>query len=200
MARADMRISRSTAIPEPDLMPRALVIVDIQNDYFPGGANPLYEPEAAATAAAGVLEAFRSAGDPVIHVQHVWDAPDATFMRPGTDGVEIHPAVAPREGETVISKEAPNAFLGTALEHTLREAGVDALVVCGMMTSMCVDATVRAAADLGFAVSVAHDACAAPALAFGGVEVPAPSVHAAFIAALGDAYAAVASADELARG
>ncbi len=181
-------------------MSRALVIVDIQQDYFPGGANPLHEPEAAAGAAASVLEAFRASGEPVIHVQHVWDAPDAVFMRPGTPGIEIHPAVAPREGEPVISKEAPNAFLGTPLEQTLRDAGVDALVVCGMMTSMCVDATVRAAADLGFAVSVAHDACAAPALSFGGVDVPAPSVQAAFIAALGDGYAAVASAEELARG
>ena len=181
-------------------MSRALVIVDIQNDYFPGGANPLHEPEAAAAAAASVLDAFRASGEQVVHVQHVWDAPDATFMRPGTDGIEIHPAVAPRAGETVISKEAPNAFLGTALERTLRDAGAEELVVCGMMTSMCVDATVRAAADLGFAVSVAHDACAAPALAFGGVDVPAPSVQAAFIAALGDGYAAVASADELTRG
>jgi len=181
-------------------MSRALVIVDIQNDYFPGGAHPLHEPEAAAAAAASVLDAFRASGEQVVHVQHVWDAPDATFMRPGTDGIGIHPAVAPRAGETVISKEAPNAFLGTALEQTLRDAGADALVVCGMMTSMCVDATVRAAADLGFAVSVAHDACAAPALAFGGVDVPAPSVHAAFIAALGDGYAAIASAEELARG
>ncbi len=181
-------------------MSRALVIVDIQNDYFPGGAHPLYEPEAAAAAAAGMLDAFRASEEQIVHVRHVWDAPDATFMRPGTDGIEIHHAVAPRAGEAVISKEAPNSFLGTTLERTLRDAGADQLVVCGMMTSMCVDATVRAAADLGFSVSVAHDACAAPALTFGGVDVPAPSVHAAFIAALGDGYAAVASAQELAGG
>ena len=73
-------------------MARGLLIVDIQRDYFPGGAHPLVEPEAAAEAAQRVLEAFRSGGEPIVHVQHVWDSPDATFMRPGTDGVEIHPA------------------------------------------------------------------------------------------------------------
>jgi len=179
-------------------MARALVIVDIQNDYFPGGAHPLHEPQAAAAAARAVLDRFRAAGEEVIHVQHVWDAPDAPFMRPGTDGVEINAAVAPRSGEPVIVKDAPNAFLRTGLERELRERGVDALVVCGMMTSMCVDATVRAAADLGFEVTVVHDACAAPALAFGEVAVPAPAVGAAFLAALADGYASVVAAAELA--
>ncbi len=178
-------------------VPRALVIVDIQNDYFPGGANPLAEPEAAAAAARRVLERFRAGGECVFHVQHVWDAPDATFLRPGTDGVEIHPAVAPVEGERVIQKDAPNAFLRTPLERELRERDIDSLVVCGMMTSMCVDATVRAAADLGFAVTVVHDACAAPQLAFDGVEVPAPLVSAAFFGALADGYARVVAAEEI---
>jgi nicotinamidase-related amidase len=178
-------------------MPRALVIVDIQNDYFPGGARPLHEPQAAAAAARRVLARFRAAGEPVFHIQHVWDAPDAAFMRPGTSGVEINDAVAPAEGEPVIQKDAPNAFLRTPLERDLREQGVDALVVCGMMTSMCIDATARAAADLGFAVTVVHDACAAPDLEFGGVSVPAPAVGAAFLAALGDGYASVVAASEL---
>ena len=80
-------------------MTRGLVIVDIQRDYFPGGAYPLVEPEAAAGAARRVLDHFRAEGEPVVHLQHVWDAPDATFMRPGTDGVEIHPEVAPADGE-----------------------------------------------------------------------------------------------------
>lgn len=76
-------------------MARGLLIVDIQRDYFPGGAYPLVGPEPAAAAAQRVLEAFRSSGEPVIHLRHLWDAPEATFMRPGTDGIEIHPSVAP---------------------------------------------------------------------------------------------------------
>ncbi len=118
-------------------------------------------------------------------------------MVPGTDGVEIHAAVAPAGDEPVVQKAEPNAFLGTGLEQQLRGAGIDELIVAGMMTSMCVDATVRAASDLGFTVSVAADACAAPSLAFGGVEVEAPAVHAAFLAALADSYATVVPAAEL---
>jgi len=169
-----------------------------RNDYFPGGAHPLYEPEAAAAAAQATLERFRAAGEHIVHVQHVWDGPEATFMRPGTDGVEINDAVAPLPGEPVISKDAPNAFLRTRLEDELREHDVDEVVVCGMMTCVCVDATVRAAADLGFRVTLVHDACAAPALQFGELTVSAPDVHAAFVAAFGYGYADVVSAAELA--
>src|SRR3954462_3637149 len=123
--------------------PRTLLIIDIQRDYFPGGAYPLVEPEAAAESARKVLDGFREAGDPVIHMKHVWDAPDAEFMRPGTEGVEIHSTVAPADGELVLEKTAPNSFLGTPLEEELRARGPDQLVVAGMMSSMCVDATVR---------------------------------------------------------
>ena len=179
-------------------MTRALIVVDIQNDYFPGGAYPLSGPEAAAERARLLLDAFRESGEPIVHMQHVWDEPDAPFMRPGTDGVEIHPSVAPAEGETVMQKAHPNSFLDTGLEDFLRTRGVDSVVVCGMMTAMCVDATVRAASDLGFDASVAHDACATRDLSFGGREVPAADVHAAFLAALDGSYARVASAAELA--
>jgi nicotinamidase-related amidase len=179
---------------------RGLLIIDIQRDYFPGGAIPLVEPEAAANAARDALAKFRASGEPVVHLQHVWDAPDATFMRPGTDGVEVHPLVAPAEGETVIQKAEPNGFLGMALEEELRKAGIDQVVVAGMMSSMCVDATVRAGADLGFGVTVIHDGCAAPDLEFDGTSVPGASVHAAFMAALGDGYAKLVSSDEVPAG
>ncbi len=178
-------------------MPRCLLIVDIQRDYFPGGAFPLVGPEAAAEAARRLLDAFRERGEQVVHLRHVWDAEDATFMRPGTEGVEIHPLVAPAQGEPLIEKSEPNGFVGTELEAELRRRDVDELVVAGMMSSMCVDATVRAAVDLGFTTTVVHDACAAPDLSFDGVDVPAASVHAAFMAALADGYASVVSADEL---
>jgi nicotinamidase-related amidase len=178
-------------------MSRALVIVDIQNDYFPGGAHPLVGPEAAAANAQQLLEAFRKSGEPLFHVQHVWDAPDAAFMRPGTAGVEIHESVAPAAGEPVIQKANPNGFLDTPLEAALRDRGVEHVVVCGMMTSMCVDATVRAAVDLGFEATLAHDACATCDLDFAGETIPARQVHGAFVAALGDGYAALAVTAEL---
>lgn len=176
-----------------------LVIIDIQNDYFEGGAHPLVGPDAAAANAARLLASHREAGQPVVHVQHVWDAPDAAFFAPGTHGVEIHPLVAPADGEPVVVKAHPNSFRGTDLDARLRAAGadVDGIVIAGMMSSMCVDATVRAAADAGYSVTVAHDACAAPDLAFGDTVVPAAQVHAAFMAALDGNYAEVRSVDEL---
>ena len=167
-------------------MPRTLLIIDIQRDYFSGGAYPLVEPEAAAETARRVLDSFRDVGDPVIHMKHVWDAPDAEFMRPGTEGIEIHPTVAPAEGELVLEKTSPNSFIDTPLEEELKQRDPDELVVAGMMSSMCVDATVRAAADLGFSPIVVHDACAAPDLQFNGVDVPGAAVHAAFMAALAE--------------
>ena len=179
-------------------MARALVVVDIQNDYFPGGANPLDGPDAAAEQARTLLDAFRASGEPVMHVRHVWDAPDALYLRPGTPGGEIHQAVSPEPGEAVVEKAFPNAFLETSLDQALKDAGVNELVVCGMMTCMCVDATVRAAVDLGYDVSVAHDACATMALEFGGRAIAAPDVHAAFLAALADGYATVGPAVDLA--
>ncbi len=118
-------------------------------------------------------------------------------MRPGTEGVEIHPLVAPAGGEPVIEKAEPNGFVETALEEELRSRGIDELVVAGMMSSMCVDSTVRAAVDLGFTATVVHDGCAAPDLLFGRREVGGETVHAAFMAALADGYATVVSADEL---
>jgi len=181
-------------------MTRALVIVDIQNDYFPGGRNPLVGPEQASANARDLLDSFRASGEPLVHIQHVWDAPDAAYLQPGTPGIEINEAVRPADGETVIQKANPNSFLDTPLEKHLRDQGVDAVVVCGMMTSMCVDATVRAAVDQGFSPTVVHDACAAPDLEFNGVDVPGAVVHAAFMAALADGYAEVTSAAELISG
>jgi nicotinamidase-related amidase len=177
-------------------MSKALLLIDIQRDYFPGGANPLVGPEAAAAAAQRLLEDYRDRGAPIVHLQHVWDAPEATFMKPGTDGVEFHPSVAPAADEPVIQKAAPNGFVGTSLERELRGHGIEELVVAGMMSSMCVDATVRAAVDLGFTATVVHDACAAPDLEFAGEKIPGMTVHGSFMAALAGAYASVVSADE----
>jgi nicotinamidase-related amidase len=173
---------------------RALLVIDIQRDYFPGGAYPLVDPEAAAAAARRVLDRFRARQEPIIHLRHVWDAPEATFMRPDTEGVDIHPLVAPSQDEPVIEKTAPNGFVGTRLEALLRTDDINELVVVGMMSSMCVDATVRAAVDVGLAVTVVHDACAAPDLEFGGRTVPGAMVHAAFMASLADGYATVMDA------
>lgn len=172
-------------------MTRALLLVDIQLDYFPGGAFPLVEPEAAAVAARTVLDSFRESGELVVHIFHVATAPDATFFVPETPGIGFHPAVAPLDGESVLEKHQPNSFIDTGLEGVLREAGVTELVIVGMMSSMCIDSTTRAAHELGFVCTVVSDACAAPDLTLGETTVPGASVHAAFMAALDGSFATV---------
>src|SRR6476659_7767412 len=102
-------------------MARALVVIDIQNDYFPGGRSELVGAGNAADRAAEVLAGFRERGEQVVHLQHVWDAADAEFFAPGTPGVEINPAVAPDGGEAVVQKAFPNGFQQTDLEQRLRD-------------------------------------------------------------------------------
>ena len=178
-------------------MTTALLLVDIQNDYFPGGAMELVGAEAAAKQAAGLLAAFRQKALPVVHVQHIATHTGATFFLPGSEGANIQQAVYPASGETVIQKHFPSSFRETSLLTHLRQHGITQLLIAGMMTHMCIDTTVRAAADLGFACSLAHDACATRALSFGDTLVPAPSVQAAYLAALDGTFARVATADVL---
>lgn len=162
----------------------ALLIVDMQNDYFPGGRMALEGIDAAAARAALLLAAFRANNWPVIHVQHIMARSPAPFFEAGTEGVAIHPALAPQAGETLITKAYPNSFRDTGLKAALDALGVDRLVIAGAMSHMCIDATTRVAVDLGYACTVAEDACATRALTHGGVSVPAAQVHAALMAAL----------------
>jgi nicotinamidase-related amidase len=175
----------------------ALVIIDIQNDYFPGGKMALEGADAAAVHASSVLNGFREQKMPIFHVRHLSTRPGATFFIPGTEGAQIHRKVQPREGETVVEKNFPNSFRSTNLKELLDQNGIKNLVVAGMMTHMCVDASVRQAADLGYKVTLLADACATRAQTFAGETVPARQVHAAFLAALNGFYAKVINAHEL---
>ena len=179
-------------------MKPALILIDIQNDYFPGGKMQLESSLEASVQAATLLARFRAHGLPLIHIQHVSNRPGASFFLPDTEGVKIHANVTPLAGETVVQKHFPNSFRGTTLLERLRELEADNLIIAGMMTHMCVDATTRAAFDLGFGCSLAQDACATRALAFGEEHVAAAQVHAAFLAALNGLYAKVQSAAAIA--
>lgn len=178
-------------------MSTALVLIDIQNDYFPGGKMELCGCIQAAAAAARLLGEFRRQSWPVYHIQHISIQPGATFFLPGTSGAEIHKSVQPLAAEPVISKHFPNSFRETTLLAQLQTGGHSQLLICGMMSHMCVDTTVRAAFDLGFNCIVTHDACATRELNFNGVSVAAPQVHASYMAALGAVFAQVKSVDEI---
>lgn len=158
----------------------------------------LVESTAAVGEAATLLQAARARGRPVFHVQHLSTRAGATFFLPESRGARIHEAVTPRADEEVVVKHYPNAFRETVLLERLRAGGITSLALAGMMTHMCVDTTVRAAADLGFECHLAHDACATRALSFAGRTVAAPDVQAAYLAALGGAFARLQTAHELA--
>lgn len=177
-------------------MGSALIIIDIQNDYFKGGCNELYQPEPAAENASRLLEHYRSSGLPVFHVQHISLRKGATFFLPDSDGADIHESVKPIKGEKVFIKHLPNSFFDTGLADELVISHVNDITVCGMMSHMCVDTTVRAAKEIGFATTLIHDACAAKDLIWQNEMIPAATIHHSFMAALQGNFAEVISTDE----
>lgn len=177
-------------------MKTALIIIDVQKDYFPGGKYPLVNPEAAAKKAYQLLQCFREHGGHHVHIQHISKKPNATFFISGDRGTDIHDLVAHFEGEPIVYKHEPNSFLNTNLLELLKSWDVKRVVICGMMTHMCVDATARAASDLGFEVIVAEDACATRDLTYGDTTIPAEHVHKAFLAAL-KSYGKVMKSEEI---
>ena len=175
----------------------ALLLIDFQNDYFPGGKWELINTELAASNGAKLLAAFRQKQLPVIHVRHEFETDEAPFFTPGSQGAAIHSSVAPHSGEVVVLKHAANSFKETNLKQVLEALNIENLIVAGAMSHMCIDAGVRAAADLGYNVTVAEDACATMDQEFNGITIPAEQVHASFMAALAFAYARIDNTETL---
>lgn len=172
-------------------MRTALLIIDIQNDYFEGGTMTLVGSDSAVENARLILDRFRSEDLPVIHIQHIAGSPTATFFLPDTGGAEIHKSLTPLADEKVIVKHFPNSSRETDLLDYLRAEGITNIVICGMMTHMCIDATTRAAKDFGFSCTVIGDACATRNLEVNGQAVEAGEVQKSFLAALSYFYSTV---------
>lgn len=141
-------------------MKPALILIDIETafddlDYWGARNNPDAEDQAGQ-----LLAHWRRIGAPIVHVRHVSVNPDSPLAA-GKQGTAFMPQVLPLEGETVFEKSANSAFIGTPLEQHLRDLGVTEVVTCGLTTPHCVSTTSRMAANLGFATTLAHDACAA---------------------------------------
>lgn len=175
---------------------QALILIDIQNDYFDGGANPLVGSWEASLKAKDVLNIFREKSLPVIHIQHISIRPGATFFIPNTEGAEIHKNVEPVTSEKIIIKNYPNSFRDTELLDYLKLNNITNLVICGMMTHMCIDATTRAAKDFGFICTVIGDACATKNLQVQENTVVAEDVQTAFLASLNYFYSSIINAKE----
>lgn len=171
-------------------MKHALIIVDIQNDYFEGGKYPLHKSEEAAQKARLVLEKCRQNKIPVIHIQHI-NPEGAPFFEPNSVGVEIHSLVKPDASEMVVTKHFPNSFFQTNLKSELDKLGVENLFIVGMMTHMCIDTTTRAAKDLGYKCTLIGDCCATRNLEYNGKGVEAEDVQTAYLAGLNGMFAEV---------
>lgn len=172
-------------------MSTALLLLEYQNDYFPNGRIPLEKSLEASAKAREVLNAFRDKKKSVVHVQHISTQPDAAFLLPCTKGAEFHQNLQPVKGENIIKKHYPNSFKDTQLLNHLIKNKINHLLICGMITHLAVDATVRAAHDLGFSCTVLEDACAAQQLTFNQHIISAQDAHDAYMAGLESAYAHV---------
>jgi len=164
----------------------ALLLIDIQEFYFPGGRLQLENPEVAGMNAGLLLNQFREHKLPVYHVRHNFEP-----------GGNIHHYVKPLEEEVVISKDQVNAFVETDLLSRLQADSVTQLVICGMQTHMCVEAAVRAAKDHGFSCLLVSDACATRALQYEEHIIPAKNVHYSTLQSLQGTYTKVYTTDAL---
>ncbi len=178
-------------------MEKALILIDLQNDYFPGGKMELLNVDEAGTRAAQLLKFFREKKWPVIHIQHISMQEGAFFFLPETAGAEINSCVSPISEEVVIQKHFPNSFRETTLKDKLNSLGTKELIFCGAMSHMCIDATVRAAFDLEYQCTVAEDACATLDMSFNDTKIPAAHVHGAFMTAFQMVYATVSTVEQL---
>ena len=173
------------------IMKTALLLIDIQNDYFENGLMQLSGSEKASVNARKILKLFRTKNLPIVHIQHLSTRPGSAFFLPNTIGAAIHENVMPQGMEEVIVKHFPNSFRETVLLDKLKELEVNELVICGMMTHMCIDATTRAAKDFGFNCTLIGDACASKDMEIHGHDIKAQDVHDSFLAALNYFYAKV---------
>ena len=178
----------------------ALILIDIQQGFDDLAYwGPRNNPGAEANAAR-LLAAFRKRGYPVFHVQHRSTTP-ASPLRPGQPGCDFKPEVQPLPDEAVIGKQVNSAFIGTGLEARLHAQRIDTLVIAGLTTAHCVSTSTRMAANLGFRVLLAADACATNAqTGHDGRPFDAQSVHDYALASLHGEFAEVGATSEILEG
>jgi nicotinamidase-related amidase len=176
-------------------MKQALVIIDVQNDYFPKGKMALHEPEKALAAIQKLEAYFNKNKLPIIYIQHIKEGPQADFFGRNTTGAALHSGLAADKHSIIIEKHYPNSFLDTSLQSALTKLAVEQVVITGMMTHMCVDSTTRASAELGFQSILIADATATKTLTFAETSVSAQAVETAFLSALTN-FADILTTDE----
>jgi nicotinamidase-related amidase len=191
MANPTLRALSELPLEPVGLSESTLVMIDCQNTYT-RGVMELDGVQAALDEAAALLDRARTAGIPIIHVQHS-DGPGSLYDVEGESGA-IVASVAPRDGEPVVIKQYPNSFVDTDFDAHLKAVGAQHLVITGFMTHMCVNSTARGAFNLGYAPTVVAAATATRSLpGVDGESVPAAAMQAASLAGMADLFAVVVS-------
>ncbi len=167
----------------------ALIMVDCQNTYR-RGVMQLTNVEAAILEAQKLLQMARDLNIAIIHIQH--DAGVGSPYDVTAEIGQISAEVAPKNGENVITKNYPNAFIATPLEAQLKALGIENVVLAGFMTHMCINSTARGAFNLGFKPTVVASACATRSLVGANSKtIDAQTMHEAALAAVRDLFAVV---------
>ncbi len=174
---------------------QALLVIDIQNDYFKDGKMELVAPEQALKQINKLETHFSERKEPIIYIQHINYKPNPIFFENGTSGADLHQQLHMNSSSIIVEKQYPNSFFQTTLQETLASLQVEQLVITGMMTHMCVDSTTRASKELGYNPILISDATATKDLTFDNRTVQAKDVQASYLAALQN-FAGVISTEE----
>lgn len=180
-----------------DFMKQALLVIDVQNDYFEHGKMALVEPLKALHQVNRLEEYFMNKDLPIIYIQHIKEDPKADFFGRGTEGSFLHPDLRVDDRAIIIEKQTPNCFFETNLSKVLESLKVEQVVITGMMTHMCVDSTTRASKELGYDPIVISDATATKDLSYRSAVVSAKNVQYAFLAALQNFSQVISASDYL---
>lgn len=164
-------------------MKKALLIIDLQNDYFCGGKMELEGIEKALNKTNELISYSRTHEHEIIFIQHFSTRKGATFFIPDTKGVRLHENLD-FSNDKIITKYYPNSFRDTSLQKYLDKRKIKELIICGAMTHMCIESTVRAGFDLGYKITLASDACATKSLTYNQQTINAKDVQLGCIAAL----------------
>lgn len=172
------------------IMQKALILIDFQNDYFEGGAMELKNISKALDNANILIQKAKKECLNIYIIKHISTRKGATFFLPNSEGVKLHKNLDTKD-TTTITKHFPNSFRETKLHDILQKSNIKELIICGAMTHMCVDSTVRAGFDLGYKITLVQDACATKDLTFRNNTIKAKKVHNSFVSALGSVFCQV---------
>jgi nicotinamidase-related amidase len=168
--------------PKEDIMKRALLVIDVQNEYFTGKL-PITHPNDSFANILKAMDAAEKRDLPVVVVQHTFPQPDAPFFKRDTPEWQLHPEIAARRRDLLIEKNLPGSFTKTELEDWLKARGAETVVIAGYMTHMCCDTTAREASHRGFGVEFLSDATGTLALSNEAGQVTDEELHRSILVA-----------------